>query len=99
MLAPHGTEERRVAEGEDATVGTLEPVTTAVSGGGDPQDRRVEVGPEHGSVRCGVAVVRDVAVPTGEPVPLVVVGRCDAADEETVGCRGGVALGGRVPEV
>ena len=54
VMAPHGAEEGCVAEGEDASVATLEPVAGGVVGGGHPDDGGVEVGADHGAVGCRV---------------------------------------------
>ena len=73
--APHGAEEQRIPEVEDAPVGRDEPVALAGGGGGDADDRRIEGAPTHGAEEGCPAVVEDAAVGRGQEVPTRLAGR------------------------
>src|SRR5947209_5882617 len=64
------TEVRRVPEGEDAAVGSNQPVTLTAAGDRHPDDRRVEPHVPRRTLEGGVAEREDAAVTRLQPIAL-----------------------------
>ncbi len=65
-----GAVEPGVAEGEDAAVGSHEPIAASVRRRGDAHDRALQVQRTGRAVEPGVAEGEDAAVGTDQPVPV-----------------------------